>query len=86
MIIGFFTPSSNTAQIFLLDTVRTNNIPNLNNLLNTEREKRLIGIKKIMSIESVQWETPITESNHMLKAQMKRVNFFHWTTAHYFIF
>jgi hypothetical protein len=54
MIIGFFTPSSNTAQIFLLDTVRTNNIPNLNNLLNTEREKRLIGIKRIMSIESAQ--------------------------------
>lgn len=40
MIIGFFVPCNNTAQVFILDSVRTNNMPNLNNLLNTEREKR----------------------------------------------
>lgn len=41
LIIGLFTPNNNTAQLFVLDSVRTHNMPNLNNLLNSEREKRL---------------------------------------------
>ncbi len=41
MIIGLFITATNTAQVFILDSVRNNNMPNLNNLLNGEREKRL---------------------------------------------
>ena len=41
LIFGFFVPMNNTAQIFVLDSVRNNAMPNLNNLLNSEREKRL---------------------------------------------
>jgi DNA polymerase epsilon subunit 1 len=41
LIVGFFIPLNSTAQIFVLDSVRTNAMPNLSNLLNAEREKRL---------------------------------------------
>lgn len=40
-IMGLFIPSNQTAKIFILDTIRTNNMPNLSNLLNVEKEKRL---------------------------------------------
>jgi hypothetical protein len=40
MIIGLFQPINNTVQVFILDSVRNLNMPNLNNLLNSEREKR----------------------------------------------
>ncbi|RNA10734.1 DNA polymerase epsilon catalytic subunit A [Brachionus plicatilis] len=41
MIIGIFLPTTNTAQVLILDSVKTNNMPNLSSLLNSEREKRL---------------------------------------------
>jgi DNA polymerase epsilon subunit 1 len=45
LMVGFFIPGSNSAQVFVLDTVRTNNMPNMNNLFNAELEKRSkIGI------------------------------------------
>lgn len=40
MVIGFFQSKSNLAQVFILDSIRSNNMTNLGNLLNTEREKR----------------------------------------------
>lgn len=40
MIIGFFQSKSSQAQVFILDSIRTNNMANLSNMLNTEREKR----------------------------------------------
>lgn len=40
MIIGLFQSVSNTAQVFVLDSVKNNSMPNLSNLLNAEREKR----------------------------------------------
>lgn len=42
MAIGFFQAKSTQAQVFILDTIRTNNMPNLSNLLNSEREKRFL--------------------------------------------
>jgi DNA polymerase epsilon subunit 1 len=41
MIIGMFQSASNTVQVFVLDSVRNSNMPNLSNLLNAEREKRV---------------------------------------------
>lgn len=41
LIVGLFQSVNNTGQVFVLDSVRTNNMPNLNNLLTAEREKRL---------------------------------------------
>ena len=41
MIIGLFQSATNTVQVFVLDSVRNSNMPNLNNLLNIEREKRI---------------------------------------------
>ena len=41
MIIGLFQTINNTVQVFILDSVRNLNMPNLNNLLTAEREKRL---------------------------------------------
>jgi DNA polymerase epsilon subunit 1 len=41
MIMGLFIPQTNTGQVFVLDSVRTNNMPNLNNLFNNERDRRL---------------------------------------------
>lgn len=64
LIIGFFIPLNNTAQIFVLDSVRTNNMPNLNNLLNSEREKRLkCGIE----------EELLPSSNHKFEVKVETV-------------
>ena len=41
LVIGLFTTANSSAQIFVLDSIRTNSMPNLNTLLNNEREKRL---------------------------------------------
>ena len=43
MIIGYFQPKSTVAQVFVLDSIRTNNMTNLTNLLNSEREKRFLS-------------------------------------------
>lgn len=40
MVIGLFQSKLNLAQVFILDSIRSNNMTNLGNLLNTEREKR----------------------------------------------
>ena len=64
LIIGLFVPLNNTAQIFVLDSVRTNNMPNLNNLLNSEREKRLkCGIE----------EELLPSSNHKFEVKVETV-------------
>ena len=43
--MGFFVPASSTVNVYVLDSVRTNNMPNMNNLLNAEREKRYVEFK-----------------------------------------
>jgi DNA polymerase epsilon subunit 1 len=45
LIMGFFIPASSTVNVYVLDSVRTNNMPNMNNLLNAEREKRYVEFK-----------------------------------------
>ena len=42
--MGFFIPASSVANVYVLDSVRTNNMPNMNNLLNAEREKRSVFV------------------------------------------
>lgn len=41
MIVGSFQSATKNAHVFVLDTIRNNSMPNLNNLLNTEKEKRV---------------------------------------------
>jgi len=41
LIIGLFQSATCTAQVYILDTIRTNNMPNLSTLLTSEREKRV---------------------------------------------
>jgi DNA polymerase epsilon subunit 1 len=36
-ILGFFVPTSKKASVFVVDTVRSNQMPNLNNMYNSER-------------------------------------------------
>jgi DNA polymerase epsilon subunit 1 len=45
LMVGFFVPASACAHVFVLDSVRANNMPNLSNMFNAEHEKRVkIGV------------------------------------------
>ena len=40
-MFGLFFPKTKKAQIFVLDTVRSNQMPNMNNLYNSERTAKI---------------------------------------------